>query len=194
MTDESLMLACKQEPRAFEELYRRHKRTVFAFIRRMCRQQELAEDLSQDVWVSVARAAADYEVTGARFTTWLLRIASNKVLDHFRHVNVKDDEGNRIGEREQTFGDLPPEAVIHATAAEVDEPLRQLESREIMRAIDDALARLSLVKRQAVELHFLEFSREEIAAITGADPETVKARLRYAWEELRRNPRLRDLR
>ena len=70
-TDENLMLrfGCG-EAAAFEVLYHWHEAPVFRFLRRSLRDEASANDVMQEVWFAVARAAPRYEPT-AKFTTWL---------------------------------------------------------------------------------------------------------------------------
>src|SRR6516165_3891105 len=71
-TDEALMLRfAAGEVRAFEELYRRHELRVWRYLQRNLSNRSITDELMQDVWFSVARAAKSYQPM-ARFTTWLL--------------------------------------------------------------------------------------------------------------------------
>ena len=83
-TDEDLMLMYRDgDASAFEILYRRHKGPVYRFILRRCGNTGVAEELFQDVWVKLIQARERYAVS-ARFTTYLYRIAHNRLIDHFR--------------------------------------------------------------------------------------------------------------
>jgi len=70
---------------AFETLYARHKGGLYRYVLRQCANAGIAEELFQDVWMNVLRARASY-VPSAKFTTWLYRIAHNRVIDHWRTV------------------------------------------------------------------------------------------------------------
>jgi RNA polymerase sigma-70 factor (ECF subfamily) len=82
--DEDLMLAyAAGDAAAFETLYSRHKGGVYRYVLRQCANAGIAEELFQDVWMNVLRARASYVPT-AKFTTWLYRIAYNRLIDHWR--------------------------------------------------------------------------------------------------------------
>src|SRR5208283_2914967 len=83
MTDEALMCAYRDgDAAAFEELFRRHRAALFRYLLRQC-AAGIAEELSQDCWGNVIRARRNYTAS-AKFTTWLFRIAHNRLIDHFR--------------------------------------------------------------------------------------------------------------
>lgn len=178
-SDEQLMLAyAAGDVQAFEVLYGRHERAVFRFIMRLLRGDGAADDLLQETWFSVARAAAGYKPT-ARFTTWLYTIARSKVIDHFR--TARPTESLDAGDDDES-----PSLAQALAADERGEPLRQLESREDARAFLAALEALPAVQREAFLLQAeAGLSVEQIAEATGVGAETAKSRLRYARAKLR---------
>jgi len=186
-SDEFLMQAfAGGDAAAFARLYDRHERATWRFIRhRLGAQHEgAADDVLQETWINVARAAPRYVATSARFTTWLFTVARNRVIDHLRAqatamVSIDaplsgdgEDEGERWADR------------VAAEAA--DGPLARIESREQAQAFLDALARLPAPQREAFVLQAEGgLSVAEVASATGVGPETAKTRLRYAKARLR---------
>lgn len=83
---------------AFDTLYRRHKGGLYRYFLRQIGDSQLAEDLYQETWGRVIKAAPAYEIS-AKFTTWLYRIAHNLLIDHVRAVkplneaDTLDEEG-----------------------------------------------------------------------------------------------------
>ena len=73
------------EPGAFDVLYARHKGGVYRYLLRQCREAAAAEELFQDVWMNLVRARAGYTVQ-AKFTTYLYRLAHNRLIDHYRTI------------------------------------------------------------------------------------------------------------
>ena len=69
---------------AFEELYNRHHRRVYAICLRMLQNASEAEDLTQDVFIQLYRKIGSFRGDSA-FTTWLHRMTVNQVLMHFRN-------------------------------------------------------------------------------------------------------------
>ena len=173
-TDEQLMLAYRDgNAAAFDDLYARHKGRLFRYVLRGVKTRALAEELYQEIWIKVVEARARY-TPSARFTTWLFTIAHNRLVDHWRR---KELAVVAAGEGEDGPGAGPDEAA---------DPARRAESREALARFAAALEALPHAQREAFLLHEEGgLTAPEIAAATGADPEAVKSRLRYAWQKLR---------
>lgn len=183
--DETLLLAyAAGDAAAFDTLYARHKGGVYRFILRQCAHAGVADELFQDVWMNVIRARSSY-TPSAKFTTWLYRIAHNRLIDHWRAsgrvelvTSAADDEGED-----------PLEAI---PGARNDEPEVRAGARELSARLQAAVGTLPLAQREAFLLHQeggLELA--EIAELTGVGVETVKSRIRYATAKLRAE--LKDL-
>lgn len=175
-TDEALMLAYRDgDAAAFEALYGRWRGRLYRYLAHQAANR--ADELFQDVWLKVVGARANYEVT-AKFSTWLFRIAHNRLMDHYRAlgraiVDLYDDP------EDDPAGELP--------APELESPPAMLERRETARRILEALAALPEPQREAFLLaEEGGMSLEEIANATGVGRETAKSRLRYALDRLRR--------
>ena len=187
-SDEFLMLAfAGGDAAAFTRLYDRHERAAWRFIRHRlgARHEGAADDVLQETWISVARAAPRYVAT-ARFTTWLFTVARNRVIDHLRAqsgampsidaplpgLEAGEDDGERWADR------------VAADAS--DGPLARIESRQQAQAFLDALAQLPDAQREAFVLQAEGgLSVDEVASATGVGAETAKTRLRYAKARLR---------
>ena len=191
-SDEDLMLAyAAGDAAAFDVLYARHKGGVYRYLLRQCRQGGVAEELFQDVWMNLIRARASYAPT-AKFTTWLYRLAHNRLIDHYRasgHLALvsADDDAHE-------------ELVAAVPGARGDEPQARAENRELGERLRAAVAALPSAQREAFLLQQEGgLSLAEIAELTGVGAETVKSRLRYALTKLRNELRgelgeqLRDL-
>jgi RNA polymerase sigma-70 factor (ECF subfamily) len=177
-SDEELMLAYGAgDAAAFDVLYARHKGGVYRYLLRQCRMPGVADELFQDVWMNLIRARASYAPT-AKFTTWLYRLAHNRMVDHFRagsHLTLvsADDEAHE-------------DAVIALPAARATEPAARAENRELGERLRAALSTLPPAQREAFLLQQeAALSLSEIAELTGVGVETVKSRLRYAMAKLR---------
>ena len=163
---------------AFEVLYGRWRGPLYRYFLRQCNHCGHADELFQDVFMSVIGAAAHYEPT-ANFSTWLFRIAHNRLVDHWRRLGrspveslPSGDDGNDCEQ------DLP--------APDSATPERQFESRELGKALITALGELPEVQREAFLLaEEGGLTLNEIAQVTGVGPETIKSRLRYAVAKLR---------
>ncbi len=173
-TDEALMLAyAGGDVRAFESLYERHRGTLFRFVLRQAKDQALAEEIYQECWSRVVAARERYRPE-ARFTTWLLQIAHNLVVDHFRR------------QRPQAVGEEAEHIMAQLDAPAHERPDARLSAFESRRRIQVALEQLPDEQREAFLLRAeADLGLEEIAEVTGVGRETVKSRLRYALGKLR---------
>ena len=174
--DEDLMLAYRDgNVSAFDELYRRHRAPLYRYLVRQCRDPAAAEELFQDIWTNLVRARASYTVS-ARFTTYLYRLAHNRLIDHYRRrapgaLVSFDDEDSAFPE---------------PAAAAGDEPQSAYESRQQAARLLELIEALPEAQREAFVLqHESGMSVEDIASVTGVTRETAKSRLRYAMSKLR---------
>jgi RNA polymerase sigma factor (sigma-70 family) len=187
-SDEFLMHAfAGGDAAAFTRLYDRHERAAWRFIRhRLGAQHEgAADDVLQETWISVARAAPRYVAT-ARFTTWLFTVARNRVIDHLRtQTNAMSSIDAPLPGSQD--GDDDGERWVDRIAADACEsPLARIESRQQARAFLDALGQLPAPQREAFVLQAEGgLSVDEVASATGVGAETAKTRLRYAKARLR---------
>jgi RNA polymerase sigma-70 factor (ECF subfamily) len=182
--DEELMQAyAAGEVAAFDRLYRRHKGGVYRYMLRHCGNAGTADELFQDVWTQMIRARHTY-VPAARFTTWLYRIAQNRLIDHWR----VSGRLHLVGDDRHTDSDEDADDPIDATPAPRSaEPEVRVGSAELGRRIAAALADLPPAQRDAFLLQQeAGLALNEIAQVTGVGIETVKSRLRYAVASLRR--------
>ena len=171
--DDLLMLAwVGGDAAAFETLYARHRGPLYRFLMRQLRNQALAEECFQDVWQRVIAARQGWKPEAA-FSTWLFRIAHNRLNDHWR--------ANRHRPPAPEDGDERAARVPDPTT-----PERELSEFEQRRRLQVAMEELPDEQREVLVLRLeQELSLEEIGAITGVGRETVKSRLRYAMDKLR---------
>lgn len=173
-TDEALMLAyAAGDVVAFERLYNRHRGKLYRYLARQLRGNgALADEMFQDVWQRVIAAHRGW-TPDALFTTWLYRIAHNRLADHWRALQYRPPAPDDAEERA-------------ARVPDPDTPERQLTAFEERRRLHDALEELPPEQREVVLMRLeQELTLEEIGEITGVGRETVKSRLRYAMDKLR---------
>ena len=172
------------DARAFEALVRRHRGPVFHFILRFTGQRARSEDLLQETWLKVVRSAREYEPR-ARFTTWLYTIARNLCVDSARKERYRQTDsldapaGAREGEAGRPLGESVP--------ASVPSPERSAHAARLRPLLERALASLPDEQREVFVLReYSGIAFKEIAEVTGVSENTVKSRMRYALEGLRR--------
>jgi RNA polymerase sigma-70 factor (ECF subfamily) len=159
------------DPAAWDTLFRRYQLPLYAYIFELVRDRETSFDIVQETFVNAVRHIAGLR-DDDKFGSWIFGIAHQKCIQHWRRRN-------RESMLREELGDVPEE---HEPGP-VELLFREEQEAEFMNLIE----RLPLEQRSAIVLHFIEdFSIEEIAGITGAQPGTVKSRLHYAKRALRR--------
>ncbi len=179
LDDEALMLAfAAGDMVAFDVLYARHRRGLYAFLGRQVPSTQL-DDLFQDVWLRVARSRASYQPT-ARFRTWLYQIARNRAIDLAREKPLAL-AGDLVGADD--CDDDPCDTFADESSPT---PEQSAVARQEAARLERALATLPPPQREAFLLReHAELSLEDIARVTGVSAETAKSRLRYAINKLR---------
>ena len=177
-SDEALMLAyARGDAGAFEALYARHKGGVYRYFVRSLRESGLADELFQDVWTNVIKARNTYAVE-AKFSTWLYRLAHNRLIDHYRRTQIVRFVPIE-GEEDEPAAEIWP-------ASDAPGPEVQVASRQAAAQLRRLVEGLPPAQREAFLLQAEGgLSLEAIAEATGTGRETVKSRLRYAFEKLR---------
>lgn len=154
--------------RAFEQLYGRHGATTFAFLRSELRNRAAAEDVQQQVWLTVWERRSSFDPARASFLTWVMLIARSRAIDELRRRGP--------GPRDPQ-GDLdPPDGAEESRTEELLERWR----------IADALQRLPHEEAEILRMRFHEdLSQREIAERTGIPLGTVKMRMVDGLSRLR---------
>lgn len=178
------MLAYKSgDARAFATLVQRHRQPVFNFILRYVGHRQRAEDVLQETWLKVVRSSSEWQPR-ARFTTWVYTIARNLCVDSARKESFRktesldapmgpDDDGRALGETVPDEGGAGPDRAAHNVR------LRPILER--------ALQSLPAEQREVFLLReYQGIGFKEIAEVTGVNENTVKSRMRYALEGLRK--------
>jgi RNA polymerase sigma-70 factor (ECF subfamily) len=184
MSDEALMAAYqKGDLGAFAELVSRHEKRLWNFLRRFVRERTAAEDLLQEVFVRMIKSAPEWQPT-AKVSTWLYTIARNLCTDHARRQVHRDALSLDAGARDADAG---PRPLMDRIAAPVLGAESQVIGREIGARIDEAVAALPVEQREVFLMReVMDLPFAEIAAAVGSSEPTVKSRMRYALERLRR--------
>lgn len=179
-TDVELMLGVKAGDEAcFEQLLVKYRSPLVSFLYRMVRDRATAEDLAQETFLRVFRARKTY-AAGAKFTTWLFRIATNLALNSLRDGRRRKTELS-IDDGEAQENHAAVEVIDQAPAIE-----QQLLDQDRARVIWAAVQALPEKQRAAVLLHkFQELDYEEIARVLGCSESALKSLLFRAYETLR---------
>jgi RNA polymerase sigma factor (sigma-70 family) len=166
---------------AFATLYDRTSGHLFAVVLRIQRDRGVAEDLLQEVYVSVWKAAASFDAARSQPLTWLTHIARNRAIDSLRRAQSQP----RFESSTRDDDDERPDA-IDAVASDEPGPMELLGRAGDARELSSCLERLTPPQRQSVALAFFDgLSHAEVAAHLKEPLGTVKSWVRRALQTLK---------
>ncbi|HXU81550.1 MAG TPA: sigma-70 family RNA polymerase sigma factor [Polyangia bacterium] len=167
----------QREEAAFNEVVRLHGDKVFNLVLRMVGTRAEAEDIAQEVFVTVFKSIETFRGE-SKFTTWLLRIAANHSKNRIKYLARRSTDKNGLeGAPEASLADQGKAPV----QAHFDAPDAMLEAAELETLMQEAIAKLDEEHRLLVVLRDIEeLSYEEICEITGLPEGTLKSRLHRA--------------
>ncbi|CAN5185185.1 sigma-70 family RNA polymerase sigma factor [soil metagenome] len=175
---ELVNLYIKGNESCLEELIARHKKRVFSYIMMVVRDRHLAEDVFQDTFIKVIQTLkrGAYNDEG-KFLPWILRIAHNLVIDHFRRVKrmpIVD-----AGEDFDIF------SVLTLRQGNAEDKIVRKQIRSDVRL---AIEKLPHEQREVLIMrHYLDMSFKEIADTTNCSINTALGRMRYALINLKKS-------
>lgn len=186
LSDQELVQAfLKGDETCIEILINRHRTKVYTYILLTIKNQALTEDLFQETFIKVIQSLRKnkYRDNG-RFLSWVIRIAHNLIIDHFR----KEKQLNSVSNDDT-------ELDLFNSQRFADDNVEQLMvSDQIRRDLRKLINELPADQKEVVLLrHFGELSFKEIADHTGVSINTALGRMRYALINLRKMINERNL-
>ncbi|MCX6266402.1 MAG: sigma-70 family RNA polymerase sigma factor [Bacteroidetes bacterium] len=169
---------------ALEQLIRRHKNRVFAYVFMVVKDKELAEDLFQDTFIKVINTfrSGQYKEEG-KFIQWVMRIAHNLIIDYFRKAKripiVENNDDYDIFDKVR----IPVESVEE-----------QLITEQIHRDVKKLIDFLPKEQKEVLVMrHYGDMSFKDIAEVTNVSINTALGRMRYALINLRKLVKEKDV-
>lgn len=168
MEEKIVSMLQHQNQQAISLLYDNYAPALFGIIVRVVRSHELAEQVLQDTFVKVWKYGSQYDSSKGRLFTWLLNVARNTAIDatrtaHFKHYSkVENEESLRT--RPSDFVLNPDHVGLRTLVESLDEKYRLLIEK----------------------IYFEGYTHSEIEEELGIPAGTVKTRLRFAMNELRK--------
>jgi RNA polymerase sigma-70 factor (ECF subfamily) len=163
------------EEGAFQELFRHFNQKIFRTALRILKEEESAKDALQETMINIHRAAKTFRGE-AKLATWINRITVNVCLEILRK-NKKHSK--------RTSEDISEYLTIEDPVSK--DPFTEAQRAEVRRRVHTALNRLTEKHRIVVRMHDLEgFTIREIAARVGVAEGTIKSRLFYGRDELKK--------
>ena len=178
LSDSELIRAYRGgDEQAFEILLTRHQERVYTKINFIVRDSELANDLFQDTFIKVVRLLKEGKyIEEGKFLPWILRIAHNMSIDHFR----RNKKMRMVRSKD--------EMDVFATVDNGDDHVEdQLVENQIYADVRRLIDELPEDQREVVRMRMYDnLSFKEIAATTGVSINTALGRMRYAVINLRK--------
>ena len=167
-----------------EDLITRHKKRVFSYIMMIVRDRHLAEDVFQDTFIKVIQTLkrGTYNDEG-KFLPWVLRIAHNLIIDHFRRVKRMPVING--GDDFDIFSIL--------TLSQVNAE-DKLTKKQIRSDVRKAIENLPIEQREVLIMrYYIDMSFKEIADTTNCSINTALGRMRYALINLKKMLEKQDI-
>ncbi|MBR5850202.1 MAG: sigma-70 family RNA polymerase sigma factor [Alistipes sp.] len=163
---------------AISQLIERHGRRVRDYIRMLVKDRDLADDIFQNTFIKVVRVIDEGRyVDSGKFLSWVLRIAHNQVIDHFRSRKQE----KLVSESEAGYDVLGTLRFAEPTVED------RMVGEQIQRDLRALVEQLPEEQREVVKLrYFSGLSFREIAEQTDVSINTALGRMRYALINLRR--------
>lgn len=168
----------RRDEAAFNELVELYQAKVFRLVLRMIGDRAEAEDVAQEVFVTVFKSIDGFR-GDSKLSTWLYRVATNHCKNRIKYLSRRargqKRELDEIADRDAI------ESASMTTSAQVPRPDAALEGRQTEQMIQRALGELDEEQRELIVLRDIEnLSYEDIQKVTGLPEGTVKSRLHRA--------------
>ena len=177
LSDEELMQRLfYRDSGAFEALFDRYGDLVYSTALRVLHDPQLAEDVSQEIFVRIWKAPQRYVADRGRFLTWLISVTRNRSVDELRSR----------GRRRRYETASPEEQEFEPPAGDSANPALSAQLAEQAGIVRAALAELPPEQREVIELaYFGGLTQQEISVRLAQPLGTVKTRIRLGMQKLR---------
>jgi len=163
---------------SLEKLIQRHKNRVYAYILMVVKDKQLADDIFQDTFIKVINTirAGSYKEEG-KFIQWVMRIAHNLIIDHFR-------KSKRIPVIDNDNSDFDIFDTVRITDDSVED---RMVIEQIHKDVRELIEYLPPEQKEVLMMrHYADMSFKDIAEQTDVSINTALGRMRYALINLRK--------
>lgn len=166
---------------AFKTLMQTYVKLVYSYVYRICQQQELAEDMTQEIFVKVYQNIDKFDETRA-FKPWLMRLASNHVISYLRK------KSSAVSISLEALQEDQPHKEWGGITDESKDPSVQVEMKDNVSQVEIALGSMAPNYREALLLRFQgDLSYEEISLKMQVPVNTIRTWLKRGKERLQAN-------
>ena len=182
--DQELVAAAQGgDRRAFQTLYQRYERKVYAVAYGFLRNQEDALDVVQEAFIKVHRYLPNFEGQSS-FYTWLYRIVANLCIDHIRRSGRKRDVEFDDKIRHDGAGESSAKLI---QIAALGNPAEAVRNKEILKAVRESLSQLSDKHRSVIVMRELQgLSYADMAKSMECSKGTIMSRLFHARRNMQK--------
>lgn len=175
------------DERAFAEMVATYQDRIFGLVYRMLGNRQEAEDVAQEVFISVYRAIGNYRGEGKLYT-WLYRIASNTTKNRLKYLKGRNFfRASDIDETPAAHVAGRDGGPVHSLQAQVPGPEATVQGNRLEQAIQIELGNLEPEHRLLIVLRDIQgLTYQDIINITGLAEGTVKSRLHRARVALKK--------
>ncbi|WP_117884623.1 RNA polymerase sigma factor [Aureibaculum luteum] len=168
--EESIILFQKKDVKAFEYLYNNYKKSLLGVIFTIVKNDTIAEEILQDVFIKAWNSADSYNSSKGRFFTWMLNISRNAAIDKTRSKNFKNSKKNQSVDK----------------FVDVIETYDNLDTTTNSIGIKKFVDKLAEKCKEVINLlYFKGYTQKEVSETLKMPIGTVKTRNRNCINELR---------
>lgn len=176
-SDQALISAYKDgDESAISTIITRHRKRIYNYIFLLVKDHDIADDIFQELFIKVINSLrSDRYNDNGKFVSWVLRIAHNLVIDHFRSKKVKGtisaDSTTVLNDQKLSDSSVEDKLVVEQSESDIRKlvDLLPVEQREVV-----------------IMRHYMNMSFKEIADHTDVSINTALGRMRYALINLRK--------
>lgn len=173
-SDNTLIEASLTDARAFDEIFQRHRISIFRFVSRRVGQADAA-DLTAETFARAFEARHRFDILRPSVRSWLLGIASHVCIDHLRRSGLRRRRQDEVAA-----------GWLYRSEDEADESAANVDARMFGPALAEALRALPETDRQALLLYAVtRLTYEEIAEVLAIPIGTVRSTLHRARRRMR---------
>jgi RNA polymerase sigma-70 factor (ECF subfamily) len=178
--ERKIIKKAKQDPQVFGLLYDKYYQPIFGYVLRRTADVELAQDVTSQTFFKALKKLWQFRWQGVPFSSWLYRIASNEIANHFRKNNHYSVSLEKLAQKGFELSALsnPEQELIEAQ--------KELQKHQEFLKIQEKIILLSPKYQEVIALRFFEKKKiKEIAQILDKKEGTVKSLLHRGLNRLR---------
>ncbi len=178
--EKELIKLAQKEPEVFTKVYVQYYPKIFGYVLKRTANLEMAQDITSETFFEALKKLWQFRWRNISFSSWLYRIATNKINLHFRKDKYKSASLDEL--QEQGFEPVS----LHNPETEIIAAQEKLKQHRDFIVCQQKIAQLDIKYQEVITLRFFEQKQiKEISEILGKSEGTIKSLLHRALEKLR---------